>query len=263
MIFSAIDIGSNAGRLLVATVFEKEGKPVSEKITLVRVPLRLGFDVFDGGFITPEREELLLRTFDAYNQLKNVYAPIDCFAVAAEAFREAANGPEVIQRIEESSGIKLHVISERLEAEIIGSAGNVNLIKPHEYSLYVDLGGGSMELGWFKNDILLANKSFPIGTIRLLLDKVPNSEWESIRIWLQELNINDQPFNCICSGGNINKLTKLFGNLERNTLTYSQLVEGHEILEGYSLEDRIKIMGLRADRADVIVEAAIIFIKDG
>jgi exopolyphosphatase/guanosine-5'-triphosphate,3'-diphosphate pyrophosphatase len=261
MIFSAIDIGSNAGRLLVATVYEKEGKPVSDKITLVRVPLRLGFDVFDNGFIAPEREELLIRTFDAYNQLKNVYSPIDCFAVASEAFREASNGADVAKRIEQSSGIKIHVISERLEAEIIGSAGNANLNKPHEYSLYIDLGGGSIELGWFKNDLLIANKSFPIGTIRLLLDKVPNSEWEKLKIWIQELNINDQPFNCICSGGNINKLTKLFGNLDKNTLTYSQLVEGHEILEGYSLEDRIKIMGLRADRADVIVEAAIIFKK--
>jgi len=261
MIFSAIDIGSNAGRLLVATVHEKDGKAVTEKITLVRVPLRLGFDVFDKGFITPEKEAYLVRTFDAYNQLKNVYQPIDCFAVATSAMREASNGAEVIEQVKIGSGIEIHLITERQEAEIIGSAGNTNLSKPHPHSLYIDLGGGSIEISWFKEDLMLANASFPIGTIRLLFDKVPPSEWDKLKVWLHGLKLDEQPFNCICSGGNINKLTKLFGNLEKNTLSYSQLTEGHEILEGYSLDDRISKMGLRPDRADVIVEAAIIFKK--
>lgn len=261
MIFASIDIGSNAGRLLVATVHEFNKKPVSEKITLVRVPLRLGIDVFEKGFITPERQDLLIRTFEAYHQLLNVYKPIDFYAVATSAMREASNRVEVLNRIKNETGFTLHQIEGRREAEIISNSGNTNLIKEHPHSLFIDVGGGSTELSWYVNDMLISTKSFDVGTIRLLFDKIDRTEWESLKQWLANLKLEQQPFNCICSGGNINKLTKLFGNRNKNTLSHSQLTEGHELLEGYSVEDRVEKMGLRIDRADVIVPAAIIFKK--
>ena len=172
-----------------------------------------------------------------------------------------ANNIEIIDRLKMELGIELHMIDGRKESEIISTAENSNMRKPHPYSLYIDVGGGSAEISWFHHDKLLKTRSFDIGTIRVLFDQVPLSEWDSLKDWLIELKLEDQPFNCICSGGNVNKLTKLFGSRDKNTLSYSQLVEGHEFLEGYSVEDRIEKMGLRADRADVIVPAAIIFKK--
>lgn len=261
MIFAAIDIGSNAGRLLVSTVYEFKNKPITEKITLVRVPLRLGFDVFDRGYISKEKQEMIIRSFDAYKQLMNVYQPVDFIACGTEAMRVALNGAEVIEKVKEATGIEIIVIDGTKEAEIIGKSGNTNLVKVHDHSIYIDLGGGSTEISYYENDTLLATRSFKIGTIRLLLDTVSLTDWDEMKHWIQDLRKNDEPVNCICSGGNINKLTKLYGNRDKNTLSYSQLAEGHEFLEGYPIEYRIETLGFRADRADVIVPAAIIFKK--
>ncbi|MBI9068332.1 MAG: ethanolamine ammonia-lyase reactivating factor EutA [Salinivirgaceae bacterium] len=261
MIYAAIDIGSNAGRLLVATVHDINGKIITEKITLVRVPLRLGFDVFEKGYITPEKQDLLINTFDAYKQLMNIYEPVDYIACATAAMREAENAHEVLERVKNEAGVNLITINGQQEAEIISSAGNANLEKPHLHSLYIDVGGGSTEISWFEGDKLLSTKSFKIGTIRLLHDLVAKSEWDDMKEWVKDLHDAETPINCICSGGNINKLTKLYGNRTKNTLSYSQLVEAHEYLEGYSIEDRMEILGFRADRADVIIPAAIIFKK--
>ena len=261
MIFAAIDIGSNAGRLLVSSVYEKENRLITEKVTLVRVPLRLGLDVFDKGYITQEKQDMLLRTFDAYNQLMSVYQPKDFIAYATEAMRQASNGNEVIEIIRKETGIKIIKIEGNREAEIISKAGNSNLIKNHNHSLYIDVGGGSTEISWFDGDKMISTKSFKIGTIRLLLDKVSLADWDEMKHWVEDLYKEDTLINCICSGGNINKLTKLYGNRDNNTLSYSQLAEGHEFLEGYPIEYRIESLGLRADRADVIVPAAIIFKK--
>ncbi len=261
MVFAAIDIGSNAGRFLVSSVYETKTNPITEKITLVRVPLRLGFDVFDKGIISIEKQDMLIRTFEAYHQLLNVYQPIDCVACGTEAMRQAKNADEVIERIKKETGFEIMVIDGDKEAAIISQASNTNMIKAHDYSLYIDVGGGSTELSWFEKDKLLDARSFKIGTIRLLLDKVAHSDWEEMKQWIESIRTEDVPINCICSGGNINKLTKLYGNRDKNTLSYSQLVEGHEYLEGYPIEYRIETLGLRADRADVIVPAAIIFKK--
>lgn len=261
MIYAAVDIGSNAGRLLVATVHDLGDKIITEKITLVRVPLRLGFDVFEKGLISLEKQELLIRTFEAYKQLMSVYQPVDFAVCATAAMREAANAKEVQDRLKNEVGIDIITIDGQTEAQIISAAGNTNLKKEHPYSIYIDVGGGSTEITYFEGDKLLETKSFQVGTIRLLHDQVKKSEWDYMKNWVKELHADDEPINCICSGGNINKLTKLYGNRNKNTLSYSQLVEAHEFLEGYAVEDRIEKLGLRADRADVIVPAAIIFKK--
>lgn len=261
MVFAAVDIGSNAGRLLVATVMEKKGKPLTEKITLVRVPLRLGMDVFVQGLITKEREELLINTFKAYQQLLKVYAPVDFVACATSAMRDSKNGQEIIDRVKQEAGIDLKIIDGLTEAKIISSAGNTNLYKPHDYSLYIDVGGGSTELTWYNQDNLLATRSFKIGTIRLLHNLVQKSEWDTLKEWIKKLDIHSKKINCICSGGNINKLTKLYGDRQKNNLSFENLDKGSNYLKSLSLEDRIHKLGLRADRADVIVPAAIIFKK--
>ncbi len=261
MIFAAIDIGSNAGRLLIATVREIGGKVITEKISLVRVPLRLGLDVFNKGYITQEREEYLIKTFSAYNNLIKVFQPIDLIACGTSALREANNSREIIERLHHKKGIKLNIIDGIQEAKLICGADNVNLEKPHDYSLYIDVGGGSTQVSWFNKEELISTKSFNIGTIRLMYDNISRSDWDDLKIWIQSLELEDKSINCICSGGNINKITKLYGNRAKNTLTYAQLADAHTELEGYSIQDKIDIMGLRADRADVIVPAAIIFKK--
>lgn len=262
MIYAGIDIGSNAGRLLVARVIENRGRPITEKISLVRVPLRLGLDVFDKGFITREKADLLVRTFEAYNKLLQIYKPIDVAVCATSAMRETANATDIIDKVKIETGFVINVITGLQEAKLISSSGNVNVVKKHRYSLYIDLGGGSIELTCFDGETLIESQSFDIGTIRVLLDKVKNTDWEELKTWIKnKIDTADGQVNYICSGGNINKLTKLFGNTERNTISYLQLSDGYSYLEGFPLDDRIKNMGLRPDRADVIVPAAIIFKK--
>lgn len=261
MVFAAIDIGSNAGRLLVAAVMEYKDKPVTEKISIVRVPLRLGMDVFENGQISPYREEMLIRTFKAYKELMSVFHPLGFEACATAAMRDASNGSHILQRVKDLTGIKLKIIDGLTEAKVISAAGNLNLKKPHEYSLYIDVGGGSTEFTWYHKDTLLAAQSFEIGTIRLLYDLVKKEEWKTLKEWIADLGINGKPLNCICSGGNINKLTKLFGNKQHYTLTYQQLCDGYDYLKEFTVEERINKLGMRADRADVIVPAAYAFKK--
>lgn len=261
MIFAAIDIGSNAGRLLIGKIIKTDDKIFTEKVSLVRVPLRLGLDVFEKGYITPERQEFLIRTFTAYQKLMNVFDPIDMIACGTSAMREATNGQQVIESIKRETGVNLHIIDGELEARIISSVNNYNMVKKFPHSLYIDVGGGSTDLSWFEGDTMISTRSFCIGTIRLLYDQVSKEEWDGLKAYIQELNINGNEVNCICSGGNINKLAKLFGNSVNNTLSQSQLADGYSYLEGFSVEDRITKMGLRPDRADVIVPAAMIFKK--
>ncbi len=261
MIFASVDIGSNAGRLLVARIIEYKNKPVTDKISLVRVPLRLGMDVFEKGVISEQREELLINTLKAYKQLMLVYKPVDFIACATSAMRDSTNGPEIIDRVRKETGINLTIIDGLTEAKIISAAGNIHMHKPHDYSLYIDVGGGSTELTWFEKDNLLATYSFKIGTIRLLYNMVQKKEWNELKSWINSLDINNKKINCICSGGNIIKLTKLYGNRQTNNLNYDDLTKGYNSLKKMSVEERMNNLGLRADRADVIFPAAIIFRK--
>lgn len=261
MTFAAIDIGSNAGRLLISSVHQIGEKTITEKVSLVRVPLRLGIDVFENGFVSDEKIDYLLNTFDAFKNLMHIFEPIDLIACATEALRIAENGKQIIELVKQEKDIDLHIIDGIQEAHIICEADNINLEKIHDNSLYIDVGGGSTELSWFEGNKLIDCKSFGIGTIKLLYDKINRTQWDELKHWVQNLQLEGKNLNCICSGGNINKLTKLYGNKAKNTLTYAQLTDAHLYLEGYSTEDRIEKMGFRPDRADVIVPAAIIFKK--
>ncbi len=261
MLFAAIDIGSNAGRLLLANVMDFDGKIVADKLNLVRIPLRLGMDVFQKGVISPEKETMLVRTFKAYRDLLEVFQPVDVVACATAAMREALNSSEVLKRVKDEAGMDILIIDGEQEAKIISESDNSHLMRYHPHALYIDVGGGSTEITWYQNDKLLQTHSFNMGTIKLLYNSVAEKEWNALQQWLYNLKLDAQPFDCIASGGNINKLTKMFGNRAINTLTVDQLSEAHDYLEGFSVEDRVNKLGLRPDRADVIVPAAFIFKK--
>lgn len=261
MLFASIDIGSNAGRLLIATVYERFGRPFVDKATLVRVPLRLGMEVFEKGYIPEQKIDKMLKTLNAFNLLIDVYKPVSVAACATAAMREASNSEEVLGLIKKETNIDLKVISGLDEAKIIAKSTKSNMQLIYEDTLFIDVGGGSTELSFFKDGAFVKSKSFKIGTIRLLLDKIKSSEWDKLKKWVEEIRLSNGGVNCICSGGNINKLTKLFGDVDDHTISRQQLKAAYEKLSSMSLDERMKDMGMREDRADVIVPAAYIFKK--
>ncbi len=261
MLFSSIDIGSNAVRLLFANVFESKAGPVTEKASLIRIPLRLGFDVFNGGMISQQRADDLVKTMQAFKLLIDVYQPAGYRVAATSAMREAANNREVLDRVKQETGMEIGMIDGIEEANIISSLSNVFVNKNFSKTLYIDVGGGSTELSVLEGERFITSNSFKIGTIRLLADKVEESEWEQLRKWLQQFKADFGRMNCIGSGGNINKITKLYGHAINNMITFDQLVYAYKQLNTMPLAARIERMGLRPDRADVIVPAARIFIR--
>lgn len=260
MIFATVDIGSNAGRLLISNVYQRNDSILAGKISLVRVPLRLGMDVFEKGYISEQKQDSLIKTFKAYNLIREIYQPVDYIACATAAMREATNKEEVLKRIENETGNILQIIDGIQEANIISKANNININKRYSTTLYIDVGGGSTECSVFFEDKFVASNSFSIGTIRLLFDKVDKNEWDRMKLWLKEFITQGNEVNCICAGGNISKLVKLFGNYD-NTIDRSQLKNAIKQLEQYTLKERMHNFNLRLDRADVIAPAAYIYRK--
>lgn len=261
MLFSGIDIGSNAVRLLFANVYTTKGGPVAEKASLLRIPLRLGMDVFKEGKISEAKINDLVKTMQAFKLLIDVYKPISYRAAATSAMREASNNDEVLGRVIKESGIDIQMIDGIEEASIISSFSNVMVNKNFSKTLYIDVGGGSTEISVLDGRKFVASNSFKIGTIRLLADAVDDDEWESMRKWLGQFKDDFGRMNCIGSGGNINKITKLYGHSYSNIVNLDQLTFAYKQLSSMPLQTRIEKMGLRPDRADVIVPAARIFIK--
>lgn len=261
MLFSSIDIGSNAVRLLFANVFESKAGPVTEKASLIRIPLRLGFDVFNGGSISRQRADDLVKTMLAFKLLIDVYQPVGYRVAATSAMREAANNNLILDRVKRETGLEIGMIDGIEEANIISSLCNIFVNKNFSKTLYIDVGGGSTELSVLEGKRFITSNSFKIGTIRLLADKVEEAEWENLRRWLQQFRADFGQMNCIGSGGNINKITKLYGHALNNIITFDQLVFAYKQLNNMTLAARIEKMGLRPDRADVIVPAARIFVR--
>ena len=260
MLYAAIDIGSNAIRLLIAETRREEEGIKLNKQNLIRVPIRLGKDVYSEGFITSEKEENFINTLKAFKLLIDVYAPEDYIACATAAVREASNGKKILQRIEKETGFTIRVIDGLEEARIIR---NTNAL-PDEgndlLTLFVDVGGGSTELSVKSKGELLEQKSFNIGTIRLLNGKVDKDVWKDLEQWLMKFDYAFGKINLLGSGGNIKKLTKLFGRPNENVLIYNNLAYACEKLDKMTVEERMEVFDLRYDRADVIVPAARIFL---
>jgi exopolyphosphatase/guanosine-5'-triphosphate,3'-diphosphate pyrophosphatase len=260
MLFSSIDIGSNAVRLLLANVFEKNGIPVADKANLIRVPLRLGMDVFNSGSISEERIASLIKTMKAFSYLLEVYQPIALTICATAAMREAANKDEIVSRIKAETNLDVKIIDGLTEARIISQYNSNSLLTDGDRTMFVDVGGGSTELSVIENHRFVASESFNIGTIRLLYDKVTNDEWERLKSWLIKFRGNTPELICMGSGGNINKITKLYGSYKNDFIVFKDLQKAYKQMDKLTLDQRINLLGLRPDRADVIVPAAKIFI---
>lgn len=261
MLFSSIDIGSNAVRLLFATVYETKNGLITDKASLIRVPIRLGLDVFYNGIISEQRTEDLVKTMRAFKLLIDVYKPVGYRVAATSAMREASNNREVLDRVKAETGLEIGMIDGIEEASIISSLNNTLVNKTYSKTLYIDVGGGSTELSLMDGEHFVTSGSFKIGTIRLMANKVPDSEWNHMKKWLSQFKDDFGRMNCIGSGGNINKITKLYGQPAQNFITFEQLTNAYKLLSKMPLAKRIEQLGLRPDRADVIVPAARIFVQ--
>jgi len=260
MIFAAIDIGSNAMRLLFCRVYDVNGKPHFSKEELIRMPIRLGEDVFTKGKISEQKEERLITSLRGFSELIKAYDVVAYRAVATSAMRDASNGSEIIARAKKESGINVEIIDGKLEADLVFSNHIEELLNPKYAYLYIDVGGGSTELTLYFNQKVIAARSFNIGTVRMLLNKDEKEEWEEMRVWLKRSTVGIHPLNAIGSGGNINKIFKMANKKETKHLSYDKLKSQYEMLNSYTYEERIERLGLKPDRADVIVPAAKIFL---
>ena len=262
MIFASIDIGSNAIRLLFATIFENNDGVVGfSRTSFIRVPIRLGIDVFLTGRISEEREQKLLKTMAAFKTLIDVNEAVTYEAVATAAMREASNGKEIVSKIEQELGISVRIIDGHEEADIIREAGEISTISRFPTTMFVDVGGGSTEISVQQGKRFINSQSFNLGTLRLLNETTDPEEWTRLNDWLMLFKEHFGKIECVGSGGNINKITKVFGNKEKRIITLKQLKEAHKNLSEVSISERMRIYNMRADRADVIVPASEIFLK--
>jgi exopolyphosphatase/guanosine-5'-triphosphate,3'-diphosphate pyrophosphatase len=259
---AAIDIGSNAARLLIKEVITSGiGSPSFNKICFVRVPLRLGFDVFDNGKISSEKISLLSFTMEGFKNLAQAFEVSALKACATSAMRDAENSPEIIALIKEKTGVKIEVISGSYEASLVFENHIAeNLDKEHSY-LYIDVGGGSTELTFFSNNKMIFKDSFNIGTIRLLKNQVPDAAWATMKGVVKDKTKNFKDVVSIGSGGNINKVFSLSRRKDGRPLSLDLLRDYYKELSNVSLKDRIDIYKLKEDRADVIVPALKIYIS--
>ena len=261
MRLAAIDIGSNAARLLISDVIVTNGEASFNKINLVRIPLRLGFDVFATGEISPYRSALLQQSMKAYKLLMEVHEVDHWIACATSAMRDASNATDIIKNIKGETGIEIEVITGSAEASFIYENHIAeNLDKDHSY-LYIDVGGGSTELTFFSNSKLVFKDSFNIGTIRLLKEQVEEKTWDLMKDAIKEFTKDHKEVIAIGSGGNINKVFSLSKRKDGRPLELELLKDYHKELNNVSLSDRINIYKLREDRADVIVPALQIYIN--
>ena len=256
MKFASIDIGSNAVRLLFCNVFEDKGKAVFKKAELIRIPLRLGDDAFLRKRISRQKIDRLVTTMKAFKHLISVHDVVAYRACATAALRTASNSTDIIKRIRKEAGLPVTVIDGKTEASIIyANHAEENLEHDASY-MYIDIGGGSTEVTLIHNGKCVASKSFNIGTILLLYNRVEKKYWLEFRQWVKDISVNKQPITAIGSGGNINKLYKMSDKKGNKPLSYKRLKLITAKIESYSTKDRIKILGLNPDRADVIVPAA-------
>ena len=240
---------------------DEKGKIIFQKLNLIRIPLRLGFDVFETGNISREKSEKLIETIKAYRHLLNIYDISYLKACATSAMREAKNASDILKKVKDTTGIDIEVISGEEEAAYIYENHIAeNLSSDHSY-LYIDVGGGSTELTFFSRGKALFKRSFNIGTIRLLKKQVKDDLWEEVKEFLkQNLKGHAQPV-AIGSGGNINKIFSLSKKKDGKPLSFELLKDYLKELSSVSLQERIELYQLKEDRADVIVPALQIYVN--
>lgn len=265
--YAGIDIGSNAVRLLIKCLNDESSEELLSKVQLVRVPIRLGEDAFMKGRIGKKKSKKLISLMRAYKELMEIYDVSNYRACATSAMRDADNGLELVQAIEEEVGIKIEIISGREEAQLISQdLINGADVDSEATFLYVDVGGGSTELNLVQHGELLQSHSFNIGTIRQLSGKVEQEEVRLFESYLAQIKESYGEVQVVGSGGNINKLLRLGAPAERakvNSLKYANLQGVYDELVKYTSEERMIRFRLKPDRADVIIPAAEIFLLVG
>ena len=262
--YAAIDIGSNAIRLLVANIIISKNKEAQfKKSSLVRVPIRLGADTFVEGTISRDNTERIIDAMEAFKLLMKVHKVEHYKACATSAMREAKNGKEVVRTIFNKTGVQIDIIGGKEEAAIIFSTDLSNLLESNYSYLYVDVGGGSTEFILFSSGKIMTSKSFKMGTVRLLNNSKNENKaiFKTVEKWIV-INTKDlKNIAIVGSGGNINKLFKMSGRMLGKPLSYTYLKAQYKFLKNMSYEDRIAELGLNSDRADVIIPATKIYLN--
>ncbi len=259
MIYAAIDIGSNAVRMLVANVVVKNNKPWVDKQTMVRAPIRLGEDVYSHDVISKEKKEKLIKAIKAYKDIIELHNPVETSIFATAAMRDAKNGHEIIREIKNVVPWDVQIIDGKEEAEIL-----LDLFrhggKESDVKLLIDLGGGSTEMTILYPNGIVYSKSFKIGSVRMLQGKNIEKHWEKLEKFIDEY-LPQGNIHCIASGGTINSLKSHFSDPIDKFITLNRIKMACNALKPLSLEQRVNDYMLRPDRADVIVPAAEIFIR--
>ncbi|MBI3134536.1 MAG: exopolyphosphatase [Bacteroidetes bacterium] len=260
MIYGAIDIGTNAARLLIGEIAENDGHEYVKKISYIRVPLRLGMDVFETGKISAHKIEEFKKSMKAFKLISEVFEVSQLRACATSAMREASNGKEVRDLIERETGVTIEIIKGQEEAELIFSTF---LLLEHDLKdpfIVIDVGGGSTEISIFSKGEKPVSRSFRLGTIRLLKNKAEKAEWTEMENWIDDNLKKSSKYKVFGTGGNINKIHKFVGKKEKDAISLKEIDDVHEKLEKYNVEDRIAKFNMKPDRADVIVPACEIYI---
>ena len=261
MRYAAIDIGSNAVRLLIADI-KQNGKTVSfKKNTLIRVPLRLGDDAFLDKKISVKKIEELLKTMVAFRNLIDVYKVSDYMACATSAMREAGNGSSIVSLIKSEAGIDLEIVEGQREANIIYASHIEESLDRKKNYLYIDVGGGSTELSVFSKGEMIASRSFNLGGIRILDNQDKDETWAEMKDWVKQQAQTNKNLSGIGTGGNINRLFRMADQKDGTPVTFIKLKSIYDYLNSFSLKDRINVLGLNQDRADVIIPASEIYLS--
>jgi len=262
--YGAIDIGSNAIRLLISNVIVSDDKePKFKKSSLVRVPIRLGADAFTSGIISKQNVRRMIDAIEAFKLLMNVHGVKTYKACATSAMREAKNGSEIVEKIKIQTGVKIDIIGGKEEAAIISSTDLNQLIEGNHTYLYVDVGGGSTEITVFTRGKIITSKSFKIGTVRLLNNKKSTNKeiFSNVEKWIKKNTSDLKKVSLIGSGGNINKLFKMSGRTEGKPISYIYLNAQYQFLKQMSFDERVSELSLNPDRADVIIPATKIYLS--
>ncbi|MBN3662198.1 exopolyphosphatase [Ornithobacterium rhinotracheale] len=255
---AAIDIGSNAVRLLVCSIYNEEGRVTFNKTSLVRVPIRLGEDAFVRGEISEENEKRLIQAMTAYKLLMDVHQVQGYSAFATSAMREVKNGKKIVKKIREKAGVDLEIIDGQKEGQIIFETELKEYVNDKNSYLYIDVGGGSTELTVLAHGKVLNTRSFDVGTVRWLNGKVDASYLvKEVKPWVIENCKDLGNIEMIGSGGNINHIFKYSG--KKKALSFTYLNQQRKILSALDFEDRLSIYNMKPDRADVIVPALEIY----
>ncbi|TDB61362.1 Ppx/GppA phosphatase family protein [Arundinibacter roseus] len=259
MKLAAIDIGSNGARMQISSVLHDGGNTRFKKVEYVRFPLRLGHDVFNEGRISPLSEDRMMKLMLAYQLLMELHEVDGHMACATSAMREADNGLEVRQRIEERTGIHIQIINGQREAELVNNVV-VKSLGDGQF-IHIDVGGGSTELNLYKDRVKLAARSFKLGSVRLLEGKESSNAWEKVKEWIEENVDSALPIQGVATGGNINKLFDLSSKLTQSSASIDEIKRMRNYIAGFTLQERIHKLQLNPDRADVIVPAGDIYLS--